>query len=133
MLGIGKTCVFSSVKARILLNGKPLTNYKVTLKWDWNKEKSDESTTDENGVVTFPAVFESSISRLLPIEVVIAQSLSVVVDGEQNDFWISSKRAPEENAEYSGKNIDITCELTDEKVLVRNFGSKILTACKIIA
>lgn len=132
MLGIGKTCVFSSVKAQLLMNGKPLSNVKVTRKWDWNSEKSDESTTDENGFVTFPAVFESSASRLLPVEIVIAQSLSVQVDGEQKDFWISSKREPEENSEYGGKNIDITCELTDDEQLIKDYGiSKILTMCKL--
>lgn len=131
MLGIGKTCVFSAVKARLLLNGKPVANTKVRREWNWNKPRSDESMTDEQGYVTFPAVFESSVSRLLPIEIVISQLLSVEINGKKHDFWISSKRNPEENSEYGGNKIDLTCELTDEEKLIEDYGiSKILTVCK---
>lgn len=132
MLGIGKTCVFSSVKARLLVDGKPVANKKVIRKWNWNNPESDESMTDDNGYVSFPSVFESSVSRLLPIEISISQSLSVEVNGEVKDFWISSKREAEENSEYGGSNIDITCELTGEETLIKDYGiSKILTVCQL--
>lgn len=132
MLGLGKTCVFSSVKARLLLNGKPVAHAKVRREWNWNKPNSDESTTDEQGYVTFPAVFESSISRMLPVEIVISQQLSVQINGKDKDFWISSKREPEENAEYGGSSIDITCELTNDEQLIEEYGiSKILTVCHL--
>lgn len=85
-LGIGKTCVFSEVKLRLLHNGKPVSNTKIKRRWEWNEPRSDENVTDEEGYVTFPAVFEFSISRLLPIEVVITQALSVNIDGEENFF-----------------------------------------------
>ena len=131
MLGVGKTCVFSSVKARLLLDGKPVANAKVRREWDWNKPKSDESYTDKNGDVTFPAVFESSVSRLLPIELVIAQVLFVQIDGEEKRFWVNSKREPEENAEYGGANFDVICELNNEAILIEDYGSLMLTVCKL--
>lgn len=132
MFGIGKTCVFSSVKARLLINGKPVANAKVRREWEWNKPGSDESMTDENGVVMFKAVYESSVTRLLPLETVISQILSVWINGEKKDFWISSKREPEENSEYGGKNIDITCELSNKEKLIEEYGiSKILTLCTL--
>lgn len=75
MLGIGKISVSLSVKARLTENGKALKNVKVRREWDWNKPEFDESVTDEDGIVTFPAVYESSISRMLAVEIAISQRL----------------------------------------------------------
>lgn len=127
----GKTCVFSEVKARLMLDGKPVANAKVTRQWDWNKRKSDEATTDENGYVSFPAVYESSSVRLLPAELVISQQLSVEVAGEEKVFWTNGKREPEENAEYGGAPFSVVCELNDEEVLIEEYGSLMVTMCKL--
>ncbi len=131
LFGVGKTCVFSSVKVRLLQDGKPVANAKVTREWNWNSAKRDESTTDADGYVTFPAVFESSVSRLLPIEIVITQHLSVNVNGEELIFWTNAKRKPEENSEYGGAKFDAVCELNDEEILVEEYGSLMLTKCKL--
>lgn len=126
---VGKTCVFSAVKVRLTKNGEPLKNTKVVRKWEWNELKEDSATTDENGFFEFPAVFESSISRLLPVELVIAQGLYVVEDGEEVKIWSNSKREPEENAEFDGRPIDMTCEITNELEIHREFGSRMRTLC----
>ncbi len=131
ILGIGKTCVFSAVKLRLLHNGDPVVNTKVYREWDWNSTKSDESVTDDDGYVFFPAVFESSISRLLPIELVITQQLSVKIDGEEKFLWTNAKREPKENVEYAGAKFDVICELNDEEVLIKDYGSLMLTICKL--
>ena len=131
ILGIGKVCVFSEVKLRLLHNGKPVSNTKVYRQWDWNSTKSDESVTDDDGFVSFPAVFESSVSRLLPIELVITQQLSVKIDGEEKHLWANAKREPEENVEYAGAKFDVVCELNDEEILIEDYGSLMLTICKL--
>ena len=132
MLGLGKTCVFSSVKARLLLNGKPAAYAKVRREWNWNKPNSDEGTTDEQGYVMFPAVFESSMSRLLPIEIAISQRLLVEVNGDFKEFWLNDKREPGENEEYYGAPFDVVCELTDAaKLISAPIGLGKLTACKL--
>jgi len=128
---VGKTCVFSSVKVQLLQNGKPVVNAKVSREWNWNSSKEDESTTNADGYVTFPAVFESSVSRLLPIEIVITQHLSVNINGEELVFWTNAKRKPEENSEYGGAEFDAICELSEEEVLVEDYGSLMLTKCKL--
>lgn len=130
LFNIGKTCVFSEVQMQILLNGKPVSNTLVTRQWDWNKRNRDESKTDENGRVSFPAVYESSASRLFPTELVIGQQLSVLVDGEEKVLWSNSKREPEENSEYGGETFDVVCELTDEEMLIEDYGSLMVTMCK---
>lgn len=126
-----KTCVFSEVKARLVLNGKPLKNAKVTRQWEWHKRRSDEAVTDTEGYVTFPAVYESSITRLLPAEIVIGQSLSVEVENEAVIFWQSSKREAVENSEYAGSSFVVICELSAEKILIEDYGSLIATMCKL--
>lgn len=125
-----KTCVFSEVKARLVLDGKPVAGAKVVRKWNWHKERSDEATTDGNGYVNFPEVYESSVTRLLPAELVVGQQLSVFIDGEEKIFWSNAKRRPEENAEYGGSRFQIACELTEEEVVIKDYGSLMLTMCK---
>lgn len=126
-----KTCVFSEVKAHLLLNGQPVANARVTRQWNWSEPKSDQALTDENGYVYFPAVFESSISRLLPIEVVVGQQLSVVIKGEKKIFWSNAKREAEENSEFGGAPFSVVCELSDEEYLIRDYGSLTVTMCKL--
>jgi hypothetical protein len=127
----GKTCVFSAVKARLMLNGKPVANAKVVREWNWNKPKSDASTTDENGYVSFPAIFENSVARLLPTELVVGQQLSVEISGQEKVFWTNGKREPAENSEYGGAPFSIVCELTDEEILIEDYGSLMVTMCKL--
>lgn len=127
---IGKVCVFSSVKGRLSLDGEPLKNVRVTREWNWHNKKSDETVTDESGDFSFPSVHERSISQYLPAEIAITQKLSVRVNGEEVEFWINAKDDGKENSEYGGDPIDLTCELSNEKVLIEKYGSLMLTMCK---
>lgn len=130
LFDIGKVCVFSEVKARITVNGEPLKNTVVIRKWEWRELRQDRTTTDENGYFTFPAVFERSImNRALPIELVIAQGLYVETNGETKKIWSNSKREPEENAELGGQSINLSCELTNDMKITRQYGSIMNTLC----
>lgn len=131
IFGVGKTCVFSSVKVRLLDNGKPVSNAKVVRQWSWNELKTDEGVTDNDGYVAFPAVFESSLSRLLPIEIVIGQQLSVSINGEEKVFWTNGKRKADENSEYGGTEFIAVCEINDEEKLIEDYGSLMVTMCKL--
>lgn len=126
-----KSCVFSEVTVKVLKDGKPVQNAKVLRQWEWNKEKSDQTSTDNQGVAHFPAVFESSVSRLLPTEFVVGQQLSVWVDGEEQVFFTNSKREPDENSEFGGAPFKAVCELTDEEVLIEDYGSLMVSKCKL--
>ena len=125
----GKTCVFSEVKVRLTKNGKPLINTKVIRRWEWNKMQQDSTVTDENGYFEFPAIFEKSLSRMLPVELVIAQGLYVIEQEGEKKIWSNSKREPEENAEFQGRSITLICELTNELEIYRDFGSRMRTLC----
>lgn len=130
LFDIGKVCVFSEVTARVTVKGEPLKNAVIIRKWEWRELQQDKTTTDENGYFTFPAVFERSImNRALPIELVIAQGLYVEIDGEIKKIWSNSKREPEQNAELGGQPINLSCELTDEMRITRQYGSIMNTLC----
>jgi len=131
-LGMGKVCVFSELTVHLTLDGLPLANKKVTRQWEWDNLNSDEMMTNNDGLVSFPAVFESSVSRLLPMELVVGQQLSVELDGNDKVFWTNSKREPKENAEYGGVVFLADCELNDEEVLIEDYGSLMVTQCKLI-
>lgn len=127
----GKTCVFSPIKVRLTKDGQPVVKATVTRQWEWNDRNEDAATTNENGVVEFPAVYESSISRLLPTELVVGQQLSVDINGEEIVFFTNSKREPEENAEFGGDKFYVRCELAEEERLVEEYGSLMVTKCHL--
>jgi hypothetical protein len=124
-----KTCVFSSVKAQLTIEGEPVKGATVIRRWDWQKQREDRTVTDESGYFEFPARFEYSVLRLLPAEIVIGQGLYVLLEGEEKAFWTNARRDPEENAEYQGHPIDIVCDLRDEEVLIKEFGARMVTLC----
>jgi hypothetical protein len=126
-----KTCVFSAVKARLTMNGEPLKGVTVIRRWEWHDLKEEATQTDAKGEFSFPAAFESSVTRLLPIEIVIGQALYVKLDGEEKKFWSNSKRDAKENAEYNGRPIALRCELTDEMKTTRENGSIRSTLCHL--
>lgn len=128
-LGIGKTCVFSSVTAVLTKNGEPLEGVRVIRRWEWNELKQDETTTNEQGVFEFSAVYESSVSRLLPVELVIAQGLYVEIEGREEKIWSNTKRRPEDRAEFGGMEVTLICELTNKRKIYRDFGSVMNTLC----
>jgi|GEM_PF-900382 len=126
-----KSCVFSSVQVQLLMNGQPVKHAKVLRKWNWNKNRADETLTDKNGIAKFPAIYESSASRLFPAEFVVGQGLSVIIDGDEKEFYTNGKRKTDENSEWGGADFVAICELSDEEVLIEDYGSLMVTTCKL--
>ena len=121
-----KTCVFSAVKARLTKNGKPLIGATVIRRWEWRDLQEESTKTDTQGWFTYSAKFENSVTRLLPLELVIAQALYVVVDGVETKFWSNSKREPQENTEFNGNSIYLLCEMNNPNKSTKEFGAIIL-------
>ena len=123
-------CTFSAISGHIYNQGKPVTNAKVIRTTDWQKKKVDETTTDDNGYFEMPAVFESSIANILPMEFVVAQTIEVVVDGVAMEFWSGVKRKKTENAEGQGNEVKVKCELSNDRVAIRVDGQPFITSCE---
>lgn len=118
----GKTCVFSEVRARLTLNGEPVRNATVIRRWEWKEPREDRTVTDREGYFEFPAVYESSVTRMLPIEIVIGQEIYVVLDDKEEKIWVHAKQSPDENSELKGRPIRISCELSDPMKTHGSFG-----------
>jgi hypothetical protein len=122
-----RTYVFSAVKMQLTQNGEPLSNVAVIRRYDWNSLKEDRTVTDEQGFFSFPAIVEYSITRLMPIELVISQALYAVIDGEEVEFWVNAKRDSEEGSEFFNRTLNrqvtLTCDLAAEDKLSREFGA----------
>lgn len=111
------------------MNDQPLENIEVIRRWELSEIREQRSKTDDDGYSEFPAVFEFSLIRYLPIELVIAQGLYVVVDGVEYKIWSYSKRNPYVNGEFNDRPINLSCEITNDLETTREFGSLMRTRC----
>ena len=123
-------CTFSAISGHILNQGKPVVNAKVIRTTDWKNKKTDEVITDGNGYFDMPAIYESSLASVLPMEFVVAQTIAVVVDGEPVDFWTGVKRKKDENSEGQGEAPVVSCELSNEAAVITVDGQPFITKCK---
>ncbi len=126
---IGKVCLFSKISGVITLNGKPAAGAKLVRTADRDGTKTDETVTDENGFFEFPAMFERTITKHLPMEFVASQEILVHYEGKEYEMWSGVKRKREENSESRGKPLDVKCELSNEMKRIKVNGSPISSLC----
>ncbi len=127
-------CLFSAISGVILENGKPLKNAKlkrVASKAHTQGSLTDETTTDEKGYFSMPAVFDKVIlAKILPMEFSVSQQIYVYHAGEEYKIWSGVKRSREENAESRGKPLIVECDLARETELIEVNGGPIFSKCK---
>lgn len=76
----------------ILNDGEPVKNARIVRRADYQSNSQDETRTDYSGRFTMPSLFERSITKLLPQEVVVGQSLLIERDGDLVEFHMGVKR-----------------------------------------
>lgn len=111
----GKVCLFSKISGTITLDGKPAAGALVVRKVNLNKDKVDQTTTDENGYFEMPAVFQRTVTKFLPQEFVASQAINVVYKDKSYQIWSSVKRSAKENTEAKGKPLVVYCELNSNE------------------
>lgn len=108
-----KQCLFSEMTGVVNFEGKPAAGVKLVRMVDLNKEIYDETITDDAGNFHFPAIYRTSIlSKILPMEFVVAQSITAHFNGKEIEMWNNIKRTPEENTESRGKPLVVDCDLS---------------------
>ncbi len=122
-------CTFSAISGHIYNHGKPIGNSRVIRTTDWQKKKIDETVTDENGYFEMPALYESSVANILPMEFVVSQTIDVVVDGEKFEFWSGVKRSKNENTEGQGRPPIVRCELSEKRKSIMFDRQIFMTKC----
>lgn len=115
----GKDCLFSAISGTITLNGEPAAGAhvkRVAGKAHVEGEFRDETFTDQKGYFSMPAIWERNLlSRVLPMEFVAPQDITVVYKNIQYVVWVSTKRSRKENSESQGRPLVVECELNSEK------------------
>lgn len=129
ILDAGKSCVFSEVNGVLLFQGKPAAGAVVKRQVEYQDKDGDQTTADDAGRFSLPALYQRSVVKFLPAEFVAAQSLVVEYQGQEYKIWSNTKRKPEPNAELGGQPLNLSCEITGELKLYREFGSILRTSC----
>lgn len=116
---MGKMVIWSAMKGRVLLNGKPAAGavLKRDFNWGWKDENgSDQTTADAAGEFSFPAIERSSfLGSILPHEPIIQQEMTITYKGVSYDAWAYFKRDYDPNSEGGGRPINVTCRLDAER------------------
>lgn len=118
---MAKMVMWSSMKGRVLMNGKPAEGavLKRDFFWHWKSENgSDQTTTNAAGEFSFPAIERSSfMGGLLPHEPVVEQTMTIQYSGKTYKAWGLFKHSYDNNAENGGRPIDVTCRLEAERTM----------------
>ena len=130
--GMFKVCLFSPVKGKVVLKGQPVVGAVIQRSYDWawkNQQGRDETTTDQNGEFSLPAIYGTMIlGSALPHEPYIDQTVLIYYDEKSYKAWRSSKRTYDEYGELAasgilgglnGKPISLLCDL---EMPVKNHG-----------
>ena len=130
---IGKMCLFSGISGVITLDGQPVINARlkrIVRKAHSEGKKTDETTTDDKGYFSMPAVFDRSIvGKILPMEFSVPQQIYVYYQGQEYKIWSGVKRDREENSESSGNPLIVSCELNQEHEIASVGGGFVSSSC----
>ena len=130
MADMGSVYLFSEVDGVILQEGEPLKNTKIIRYFEYGSIEKDETITNSKGEFHFAAIRRSSLASLLPVEFVVAQSIVVEHNGQEDKIWSNTKRSKSRNSELGGVALRLKCEITDDLKIYREFGSILRTKCK---
>lgn len=117
--GMFKVCLFSPVKGKVIYKGQPVAGAVIERRYDWawgNKQGTDQTTTDQNGEFSLPAIHGTMIlGQVAPHEPSINQEIFIKADGKSYGAWFSFKRNYEDFGELrgtlNGRPIDLLCDL----------------------
>jgi hypothetical protein len=123
-----KVCLATEVNGVVTLNEMPVANAKVMREIRFqNKARNDEVLTDANGNFLLPGVYDRTVWKYTPFEVVIAQFIHIEYENKKYLAFRTSKSNFDVDGELNSpiaiENGDVitpfvlTCELTNEEWL----------------
>lgn len=144
MIGF-KVCLASESSALVTSNREPVVGATVKRKVKSNhngKDYLDETTTDQEGRFSFPAIYSKYLFKHFPSEAVIHQEVTIEHEGESHRAWMLTKADWDENSEVNDRAdiksntavpFSAKCELTNTESsfrLAKNY-QVIVGKCKI--
>ncbi|UJF21921.1 DUF6795 domain-containing protein [Shewanella sp. OMA3-2] len=118
-IGTHKVHLCPAVKGRLVNNGIPLANVKIsrTLSYSDGKYVEDECYTDSAGHFSMPEKsLRSSQPALLITEKVVYQLIIVHFERIEYKLWSSTPSGIEPRNEYAVKLSSLNCDITDDEV-----------------
>lgn len=119
--------LFSAVKGRVLDHGKPAVGLKIERSTFWNMEKfprQEFTTTDEEGYFNFPEARGTAdfgfLAKLFHVPTV-SQRLYLQSAEKEVLLYASSRGNYEPNTETGFEEIQLTCDLKNEKSSTDDF------------
>jgi hypothetical protein len=133
-----KVCLATDVKGNVTLQGKPVANAKVIREVKFqDKSRKDETITDENGNFAFSVVYDRTISKYTPFEVVIGQEINIEYDNKIYLALRTSKRNFDYGGELNAPSVIkkgdglipfvLRCELSNEPKIRSSLGNDMAT------
>lgn len=108
---VGKVCLFSQISGVIKIDGKPAKDATLIRTANRARERTDKTTTDDQGYFEFPPVFKPTVTKYLPQEFAASQQIQVLYGDKEYKIWEGVKRSPHENSEARGAPLIVECEL----------------------
>ena len=121
----------SPMEGVLTYEGKPAPGVKIVRKLRWyDGEESAEDfvVTNQKGHFTLPNVTKAlKVSGL--VQLVVSQEIAALYQGEEILIWAMGKSSRIEYGELGGKPVNLRCELTNEKVITRDYNTPLMTRC----
>jgi|SRR5690554_1424098 len=123
--------LFSPMAGKITFKGEPASGAKIIrlVKWKDDKGESDTVIANEKGEFILPIKIDHF--KINPIfQLVIAQEIRVLFQGNEFLIWARTKRDINEYTELNGKPTNFRCELTKEFMPVQMEDGLFGTSCE---
>ena len=129
---LDRICLMSAISGTLMRDGQPVKQ--ALIKQSVSRVYSEgfvekETMTDDEGYFEFPAIFEDKKPFVMLPVFRIGQSLDVVVNNQDINFWLGIKTDGYENSEARSKKLDVICNLNQEDIRVYIDNSNYVTLC----
>lgn len=114
---LDRLVLFSEVHGTVLKAGAPVEGAELIQKVVWSddadKNPTQHTVTDKDGVFAFPAIERNaSLLRLIPAQPTIQQTILIRYQGVEFVAWLHGKGSYNANTELDGRPFRLVCELT---------------------
>jgi hypothetical protein len=123
--------LFSPMQGKLTYKGQPAANAKIVRHLTWKDEDGEKEIffANENGEFSLPVKRENvRIPKLGEFNII--QEIWVYYDNQEFGIWGRAKEDLGEYGEFGGIPTNFRCELTDERISLRQGHGLFRTSCK---
>lgn len=123
--------LFPYVQSKLTYQGKPAAGAKIVRHITWKDDDGEKDIfyANESGDFDLPIKKDKLVIPMLG-EFVIAQQLSVILDGTEYLIWYKGSSDFDKYSGLGGYLQNMRCELTDKSIRINKFNALFTTSCK---